>query len=118
MALGILVSISAAWAQSPIPHTCFKPGGEWLDTNAVHLDNHGGNLLYADSPKTCHRYGVHRAQPRAASRYSLKGLCNWKNGRVALEKLSEPKGVQGSEVPERGFILAAIAVHRPGWGRR
>lgn len=75
-----------AFSQQGTPHTSFKPGGEWLDTDGHHIDCHGGNIIYVDSLKTYYWYGEHRGQPRGASCYSSKDLYNWKNEGVVLDK--------------------------------
>ena len=75
-ALYVLASIPPALAQQGTPHTSFKPGGEWLDTDGKHIDCHGGNIIYVDSLKTYYWYGEHRGQPRGASCYSSQDLYN------------------------------------------
>jgi hypothetical protein len=71
--------------QAPL-YTSFTPGGEWLADDGVHIDCHGGNIIYIDSLKTFFWYGEHRGQPRGAACYSSTDLYNWKNEGVVLEK--------------------------------
>lgn len=73
-------------AQAEGAHDSFKPGGEWLDTDGVHIDCHGGNIIYVDDLKTYYWYGEHRGEPRGASCYSSKDLYNWKKEGVVIEK--------------------------------
>lgn len=73
-------------SQNPTQYVSFQPGGEWLADDGVHIDCHGGNIIYVDSLKTYYWYGEHRGEPRGASCYSSKDLYNWKNEGVVLEK--------------------------------
>jgi hypothetical protein len=100
----ILISLSLfVWclpvlSQQPNQYTSFLPGGEWLDTNGVHIDCHGGNIIYVESLKTFYWYGEHRGEPQGASCYSSTDLYNWKKEGVVIEKgdipiLERPKVV-------------------------
>ncbi len=75
-----------AISQQHAKYTSFKPGGEWLDVDGVHIDCHGGNIIYVDSKKTYYWYGEHRGEPRGASCYSSTDLYNWKKEGVVIEK--------------------------------
>ncbi|MDU7625325.1 MAG: hypothetical protein E7K26_06540 [Akkermansia sp.] len=33
-------------ADTPVKHTSFKPGEIWTDNNGVHINAHGGGILY------------------------------------------------------------------------
>jgi hypothetical protein len=74
------------FSQAQVNHTSFKPGGEWLDVDGVHIDCHGGNIVYVESLETYYWYGEHRGLPRGASCYSSRDLYNWKKEGVVLEK--------------------------------
>ena len=37
---------SVATADAPVKHTSFKPGEIWTDNNGVHINAHGGGILY------------------------------------------------------------------------
>ncbi len=76
----------AVMSQLPARFTSFKPGGEWLADDGVHIDCHGGNIIYVESLKTYYWYGEHRGVPRGASCYSSKDLYNWRKEGVVLEK--------------------------------
>jgi hypothetical protein len=82
----ILTMYMPVFSQKQAKYTSFKPGGEWLDTDGVHIDCHGGNIIYVDSLKTFYWYGEHRGEPRGASCYSSSDLYNWKNEGVVIEK--------------------------------
>lgn len=82
-----LIALSLpALSQQNSGYKSFKPGGEWLDTDGVHIDCHGGNIIYVDSQKTFFWYGEHRGEPRGASCYSSTDLYNWKKEGVVIEK--------------------------------
>lgn len=74
------------FSQQTTNYTSFTPGGEWLADDGVHIDCHGGNIVYVDSLKTFYWYGEHRGIPMGASCYSSKDLYNWKNEGVVLTK--------------------------------
>jgi len=84
--LTLFVLCSPVFSQQPTHYTSFKPSGEWLDNNGVHIDCHGGNIIYVDSLKTFFWYGEHYTVPRGAACYSSTDLYNWKNEGVVMEK--------------------------------
>jgi beta-galactosidase len=84
--LFLFVSWLTAWSQPAPLRSSFKPGGEWLDLDGVHIDCHGGNIVYVDSLKTFFWYGEHYGKPRGVSCYSSADLYNWKYEGVVLEK--------------------------------
>jgi hypothetical protein len=75
-----------AFSQQPTHFNSFRPGVDWIADDGVHIDCHGGNIIYMDSLETFYWYGEHRGDPRGASCYSSKDLYNWKNEGVVLEK--------------------------------
>ncbi len=84
--LSFVTLVLSAVSQQRDKYKSFKPGGEWLDTNGVHIDCHGGNIIYVDSLKIFYWYGEHRGEPRGASCYSSTDLYNWKKEGVVIEK--------------------------------
>ncbi len=86
LSLGMFVIALHSFSQNSPHYTSFKPGGEWLDTDGVHIDCHGGNIIYVDHLKTFYWYGEHRGAPRGASCYSSHDLYNWKKEGVVMEK--------------------------------
>jgi len=98
ISLSILALCLPALSQQHTDYNSFKPGGEWLDNNGVHIDCHGGNIIYVESLKTFYWYGEHRGEPQGASCYSSSDLYNWKKEGVVIEKgniqiLERPKVV-------------------------
>jgi beta-galactosidase len=86
LSLGMIIIALHAFSQNSPRYTSFKPGGKWLDTDGVHIDCHGGNIIYVDHLKTFYWYGEHRGEPRGASCYSSTDLYNWKKEGVVIEK--------------------------------
>jgi len=92
-------------SQEPVKFTSFTPGGEWPDEDGVHIDCHGGNIIYVDSLETFFWYGEHRGTPRGVSCYSSTDLYNWKKEGVVLEKgdiqiMERPKVVHNDSAGE------------------
>lgn len=84
----------------------FQPKGLWLDNNGVHINAHGGGLLYDND--TYYWFGEHKIEGDAGNKayvgvhcYSSKNLRNWKDEGIALSVA--PEG-SGSDI-ESGCIL-------------
>jgi beta-xylosidase len=65
----------------------FRPGEIWLDDQGVHINAHGGGILYHDN--TYYWFGEHKAEDSNSAWvgvmcYSSHDLANWKNEGVAL----------------------------------
>lgn len=67
----------------------FQPGAIWPDNNGVHINAHGGGILYQN--KTYYWFGEHKIAGGAGNRamvgvhcYSSKDLYNWKDEGIAL----------------------------------
>ncbi|MCA0932492.1 glycoside hydrolase family 43 protein [Lutimonas saemankumensis] len=72
-----------------IPENTFKPGEVWLDNNGVHINAHGGGILFFND--TYYWFGEHKTEGEAGNKanvgvhcYSSKDLYNWKDEGVAL----------------------------------
>ena len=68
-------------AETPVRHTSFKPGEIWTDNNGVHINAHGGGILYDKG--TYYWYGEHKVEGDAGNYaqvgvhcYSSKDLYN------------------------------------------
>ncbi len=73
----------------------FRPGQIWLDNNGVHINAHGGGILYHRG--TYYWFGEHKVQGRRGNRaqvgvhcYSSKDLYNWKDESIALQVSKDP----------------------------
>lgn len=72
----------------PISH--FSPGKKWLDNNGVHINAHGGNVLFHKN--TYYWYGEHKLPGKSEEQmadggihcYSSKDLMNWKDEGIVL----------------------------------
>lgn len=81
----------------------FKPGQLWLDNRGVHINAHGGGLMYQNG--TYYWYGEHKADTTSSAYvgvtcYSSKNLTDWKYEGVALKVETQ----KGSDI-EAGCIL-------------
>ena len=95
-----------AQAQSTSGQTSFRPGELWADTDGVHINAHGGGILFHEG--TYYWFGEHKTEGRNGNRamvgvscYSSKDLTNWKREGVALEVAAEGSG---SDI-EKGSII-------------
>lgn len=83
----------------------FNPGEIWLDSNNVHINAHGGGVLYHQG--VYYWVGEHKVAGKAGNKaevglriYSSTNLYNWKNEGVGLAVVNEI----GHDI-ERGAIL-------------
>ncbi len=100
----ILASL-ATNAQSNNPS--FKPGKQWLDTEGMPIEAHGGGILLVSD--TYYWYGENHAlgegNKTGINCYSSTNLYNWKNEGIVLPKESLPIQFQDSGVCERPKVL-------------
>jgi beta-xylosidase len=71
-------------------HTTISPGEIWNDKDGVHINAHGGGILFHDGKY--YWYGEHKIEGDAGNKaqvgvgcYSSKDLKNWKNEGIALK---------------------------------
>ena len=83
--LTLLLFTTAVWA-APTNYTSIKPGTVWLADDGVHIDCHGGNIIYAADEKKYYWYGEHYAAPAGVACYSSTDFYNWVNEGVVLRK--------------------------------
>jgi hypothetical protein len=74
-----------AWALQT-HYTSIQPGTVWLANDSVHIDCHGGNIIYSVDKKKYFWYGEHYASPAGVACYSSSDLYNWVNEGVVLQK--------------------------------
>lgn len=84
----------------------FRPGEIWKDNNNVHINAHGGGILYDKG--IYYWFGEHKVAGEIGNTaqvgvhcYSSKDLCNWKDEGIALPVA--PEG-SGSDI-EKGCVL-------------
>jgi hypothetical protein len=67
-------------------YTSINPGTVWLADDSVHIDCHGGNIIYSADKKKFYWYGERYASPAGVACYSSMDFYNWKNEGVVLKK--------------------------------
>lgn len=74
----------------------FRPGEIWSDDKGVHINAHGGGILFHEG--TYYWFGEHKIQGAAGNFahvgvhvYSSKDLTNWKDEGIAFEVSEDPK---------------------------
>ena len=89
-ALAVSVTAYAQQTAKPGKLTQFTPGAIWLDNNGVHINAHGGGLLYQKGKY--YWFGEHKIEGPGGNRamvgihcYSSKDLYNWKDEGIALK---------------------------------
>ncbi len=70
----------------------FHPGEPWLDDKGVHINAHGGGILYKDG--MYYWFGEHKGERSNAALvgvtcYSSRDLYNWKNEGIALSVVTD-----------------------------
>lgn len=86
----------------------FTPGELWPDNNGVHINAHGGGILFNEADGKYYWYGEHKTDGEGGNVanvgvhcYSSSDLYNWTDEGIALEVA--PEG-SGSDI-EKGCIL-------------
>src|SRR3954463_5821726 len=76
--------------------TSFEPGEIWPDTDGVHINAHGGGILFHDG--VYYWFGEHKTEGRRGNTaevgvgvYASRDLYNWKNEGIALAVSEDPK---------------------------
>lgn len=85
-----LVLLPALCTAATEPRTSFHPGELWPDNQGVHINAHGGGILYRNG--TYYWYGEHKIKGRAGNKahvgvhvYTSTDLYNWQDAGVALK---------------------------------
>lgn len=86
-----LIVIGAAAAQAQ--YKSFEPGQVWKDTDGVHINAHGGGIIFHEG--TYYWFGEHKAADSNSALvgvtcYSSDDLYNWKNEGVVLPVSKDP----------------------------
>lgn len=91
MILVAFLSICGSQAQAQMG----TDGGIWLDDNGVHINAHGGGILYQN--ETYYWFGEHKTEGQAGNRanvgvhcYSSKNLKDWQDQGIALKVSKDP----------------------------
>lgn len=77
-----------------IRNTSFQPGKMMVDNNGMHINSHGGGIMYYDSKY--YWYGQHMVEGKAGNKaqvgvhaYSSKDLYNWEDEGIALKVIED-----------------------------
>ena len=106
-----LLSLTGFQQASAAPMSEFRPGEIWPDDKGVHINAHGGGVLFHEG--TYYWFGEHKVEGGAGNVahvgvgvYSSKDLYNWKNEGIALNVSDDPasKLVKGCVI-ERPKVL-------------
>lgn len=90
----------------------FYPGEVWLDNNGVHINAHGGGILYYEN--TYYWYGEHKIEGKIGNTaqvgvhvYSSTDLYNWKDEGIALSVDSSGSGtdIEKGSIVERPKVI-------------
>jgi len=72
----------------------FTPGEPWLDDNGIHINAHGGGMLFHDG--TYYWFGEHKIEGKAGNKahvgvhcYSSDNLYDWKDEGIALSAVDD-----------------------------
>lgn len=87
--LAVILTISITANAQTVKRTNFVPGAIWPDNNGIHINAHGGGILYHHG--IYYWFGEHKIAGPGGNRamvgvhcYSSKDLYNWKDEGIAL----------------------------------
>ena len=99
---------AVTFAQTPLKN--FTPGAIWPDNNGVHINAHGGGILY--SKGKYYWFGEHKIEGGAGNRamvgvhcYSSKDMYNWKDEGIALAVQDSTSDIAKGCVLERPKVI-------------
>jgi hypothetical protein len=79
-------------------HQCFRPGEIWPDDKGIHINAHGGGILFHDG--TYYWFGEHKIEGEAGNAaqvgvhvYSSRDLYNWKDEGIAFAVSDDPQSL-------------------------
>jgi len=91
-----IIVILSAFACTEDKLKTFLPGQIWSDNNGLHINAHGGGMLFHDGKYFW--YGEHKIEGKAGNKahvgvhvYSSKDLYNWRDGGIALKVEDDPQ---------------------------
>jgi len=95
--------------------TKFHPDQQWLDNNGVHINAHGGGVLFHEG--VYYWFGEHKTQVEEAEVgvhvYSSTDLYNWKDEGIALQVSDDPQ----SEITRGCIIERPKAIYNAATGK-
>ena len=100
-------------------YTHFQPGQEWLDNKGIHINAHGGGILFYK--KTYYWYGEHKVEGKIGNTaqigvhvYSSIDLYNWKDEGIAL-KVEEQDS--SSDIAKGCILERPKVIYNPKTGK-
>ena len=107
--VGVVLTFNSAFVSAEL--TAFEPTAPWPDNNGVHINAHGGGVLFHEG--TYYWFGEHKTQGRRGNTaqvgvhvYASTDLYNWKDEGIALTVSEDPNSeiVQGCVI-ERPKVI-------------
>ena len=81
--------------EADLVNSSFKSGQKWLDTDGVHINAHGGGIMFHNG--VYYWFGEHKTEGRGGNTtlfgvrcYSSTDLYNWNNEGIALQVVENP----------------------------
>jgi len=105
----IFSAIFSFTALSDVNLTAFQPGELWLDNNGVHINAHGGGILFYNGKY--YWFGEHKGERSnnalvGITCYSSDDLYNWKNEGIALPvEKDETSDIASGSIMERPKVI-------------
>lgn len=97
ISLAVLLAAGLLACQTKERYQSFTPGQVWLDNNNVHINAHGGGILYDNG--RYYWFGEHKTEGEGGNVanvgvhcYSSTDLYNWKDEGIALAVAPEGSG--------------------------
>jgi hypothetical protein len=116
--LAIIVSFAFSFFSTDDKNKSFRPGDLWLDDQGVHINAHGGGILFYKG--IYYWYGEHKTEGTEGNVanvgvgvYSSSDLYNWKNEGIALSVSDDP----GSPIAKGCIIERPKVIYNPQTGK-
>jgi len=104
--------------QAAVPSPMIRPGEIWPDNNGVHINAHGGGILFHDG--AYYWFGEHKIEGREGNRamvgvhcYSSTDLYHWTDRGIALAVSEDPE----SEIVQGAVIERPKVIHNEKTGK-
>jgi hypothetical protein len=115
----LLFSLAGLYACESNKLKSFTPGEIWPDNNGVHINAHGGGLLYQNG--VYYWYGEHKTEGKGGNVanvgfhcYSSRDLYNWKDEGIVLSVMPENSGsdIEKGAIMERPKVIYNAKNHK------
>jgi sucrose-6-phosphate hydrolase SacC (GH32 family) len=110
-ASALLAACASAMKQPEHAVNAFAPGKLWNDNNGVHINAHGGGVLFHEG--TYYWFGEHKVEGRVGNTaqvgvhvYSSNDLTSWKDEGIALRVSDDPESeITKGSIVERPKVI-------------